>query len=317
MVDAPGPLIVDFAGTGLDVEDRELLVHPSVGGVILFTRNYESPAQLAALCAELHGLRPAAPLLVTVDHEGGRVQRFRDGFTLLPPASVHGAHHARDPREACAAAREHGRSLAAELLAVGIDLSFAPVLDIDRGLGSVIGDRAFADDPETVAVLGRDWIAGMHDAGMAACAKHFPGHGGVAADSHHETPMDPRTLADIEGADLVPFRAAVAAGVDAVMMAHVVYPEVDPLPASLSRTWVEDHLRTRLGFDGIVVCDDLGMAGAAIAGDFAERADLALEAGCDLLPVCNDRDGVIRILDGGLRPARGAAIQRLRPGMRA
>lgn len=316
MADAPGPLVVDFAGTGLDAEDRELLRHPLVGGIILFTRNYENPSQLVSLCADLHGLRPDCPLLVTVDHEGGRVQRFRDGFTQLPPASGYGERHAREPREACAAAREHGRNLAAELLAVGVDLVFAPVLDIGRGLGSVIGDRALAADPDAVSALGREWIAGMHDAGMAACAKHFPGHGGVGADSHHEVPVDARPLADIEAADLVPFRAAVAAGVDMVMMAHVVYPEVDSLPASLSRTWVHDILRDRLGFEGVVVCDDLAMAGAAGCGTFEERARLALEAGCELLPVCNDRAGVVEIIDADPRVTSMHRVAGLRPGVR-
>lgn len=312
-------LIVDFAGPSLDAEDREVLAHPAVAGVILFTRNHESTAQLAALCAELHRLRRAEPLLVTVDHEGGRVQRFRDGFTVLPPAAVHGEAYRDDPARACAAARRHARTLAEELLAVGVDHSFAPVLDVGRGLGSVIGDRALGGDADTVAALGVAWIGGMHDAGMAACAKHYPGHGGVAADSHHELPVDHRPADDIARDDGAPFIAAFAAGVDAVMMAHVEYPAVDARPASLSPVWIRDRLRGALGFDGVVVCDDLSMAGAAGFGSHPDRARAALEAGCDLLPVCNDRGGVVAILDelrAGADRERAHRLRRLRPGAR-
>ncbi len=300
----PGPvLVVDFAGAEPGPEDREILSHPAVAGVILFTRNYEAPDQLGALCGRLHTLRRRTPLLVTVDHEGGRVQRFRDGFTQLPPASAHGDTYRRDRVQGLAGCREHGRTLAAELRAHGVDLSFAPVLDLGRGLGSVIGDRALATDADTVAVLGVEWIAGMHDAGMAACVKHFPGHGGVAGDSHHESPRDERDLDDIEAADLVPFAHAIAAGVEAVMMAHVVFPALDELPASVSRRWIGDVLKSRMGFDGAVICDDLSMAGLGALGGPVERAESALDAGCDLLPVCNDRAAVIGLLDG-LRPRR-------------
>ncbi len=285
---ASGPLIVDFAGTALTPEDREVLEHPAVGGVILFTRNYESLDQLNALCHALHALRPRTPLLVTVDHEGGRVQRFRTGFTDLPPAA------------SCvdvAAAHAQGQTLAQELRAQGVDFSFAPVLDLDRGLGSVIGDRAFCADPAKVAALGVAWIAGMRAGGMAACGKHFPGHGGVAGDSHHELPVDSRSLDEMTREDLVPFRAAIAAGVQSLMMAHVQFPAVDPLPASLSRRWIHDVLRGTLAFDGAVVCDDLSMAGAAGYGGYADRAAAALAAGCDALPVCNSREGVIEIIE--------------------
>ena len=292
-----GPLIIDVAGTALAAEDREVLAHPAVSGVILFARNYEAPSQLAALCKAIHRLRSRAPLLVTVDHEGGRVQRFREGFTVLPPAAQ------------CAdadAARAQGRTLASELLAHGVDLSFAPVLDLDRGLGSVIGDRAFCADPAAVATRGAAWIAGMRDAGMAACGKHFPGHGGVAGDSHHELPVDTRAFTEIEHEDLVPFRAAVAAGIESIMLAHVVFPEVDAAPASLSSHWIRTVLRGSLGFRGAVICDDLSMAGAAGYGAYPDRAAAALDAGCDALPVCNHRDGVVAILDG-LRLAPDAA----------
>lgn len=288
MTVASGPLIVDIAGTALAPEDREVLEHPAVGGVILFTRNYESPSQLTALCRALHALRRRAPLLVTVDHEGGRVQRFRAGFSELPPAA-----RCAD----AAAAHAQGRTLAQELRAHGVDLSFAPVLDLDRGLGSVIGDRAFCADPAVVAELGVAWVAGMRAGGMSACGKHFPGHGGVAADSHHELPVDSRSLDEIDREDLVPFRAAVAAGIGSLMMAHVLFPAVDALPASLSRRWIADILRDTLAFDGAVVCDDLSMAGAAGYGGYADRAAAALDAGCDALPVCNNRDGVIEIIE--------------------
>ncbi len=288
MTVASGPLIVDIAGTTLAPEDREVLEHPAVGGIILFTRNYEAPSQLIALCRALHTLRPRVPLLITVDHEGGRVQRFRSGFTDLPPAG--------DCVDA-AAARTQGETLARELRAHGVDLSFAPVLDLDRGLGSVIGDRAFCEDPAKVAELGAAWIAGMRASGMAACGKHFPGHGGVAGDSHHELPVDSRGLDEIAREDIVPFRAAIAAGVESLMMAHVLFPVVDALPASLSRRWIMDILRGTLAFGGAVVCDDLSMAGAAGYGSYADRAAAALEAGCDALPVCNNRDGVIEIIE--------------------
>lgn len=316
MADAPGPLIVDIAGVELDGEDRELLRHPLVGGLILFTRNYESRRQLVQLCKALHALRPRCPLLITVDQEGGRVQRFRDGFTVLPPAADLGAQHAVDADAALVATRRHGRLLATELLDAGVDMSFAPVLDVGRGLGAVIGDRALAEDADAVSVLGSAWIAGMHEAGMAACAKHFPGHGGVAADSHDELPVDPRGFDEIGAADLIPFRGAIAAGIDSVMMAHVAYPAVDERPASLSRHWIMDVLRGSLGFGGVVICDDLNMAGAAFGGSYPDRAQAALEAGCDLLPVCNRRAGAIEIVDN-LRPradhARGERIARLRP----
>ena len=307
MTIASGPLIVDVAGTALAPEDREVLEHPAIGGVILFTRNYEAPSQLTELCRELHALRPRMPLLVTVDHEGGRVQRFREGFTDLPPAA-----RCTD----ASAAHAQGQTLAKELRAHGVDLSFAPVLDLDRGLGSVIGDRAFCADPALVAELGAAWITGMRAGGMAACGKHFPGHGGVAGDSHHELPVDARSPAEIEGEDLVPFRTAIAAGVESLMMAHVLFPAVDAMPASLSRRWVTDILRGRLAFDGAVVCDDLSMAGAAGYGSYADRATAALDAGCDALPVCNNRQGVVEIIESvRITPdrSRAARLARLAP----
>lgn len=292
-----GPLMVDIAGLSLDAGDHELLRHPLVGGVILFSRNYSGPAQLRSLCADIHGLR-SPPLLVAVDQEGGRVQRFRDGFTLLPPPRLFGQIHDRDPKEAERVAELSAWLMAAELGALGVDLSFAPVVDLDYSVSSVIGDRALHADPEVVGELARAWVLGMRRAGMAACAKHFPGHGAVAGDSHHMLPMDNRPLDEIRRCDLMPYQRLIRLDLPAVMMAHVVYPAVDPEPASLSRRWIEEQLRRGLGFQGAVFCDDLSMRGAEKAGDYLDRARVALAAGCDMLPVCNNRPGVEAILDG-------------------
>jgi beta-N-acetylhexosaminidase len=292
-----GPLMLDVAGTALDAEDRELLRHPSVGGLILFARNYADPAQVAALVAEVHALREPR-LLVAVDHEGGRVQRFRTGFTRLPPMRASGRDLAREPRAALARAEQLGWLIGAELRAVGIDLAFAPVLDLDHGVSTVIGDRAFHRSPDAVSRLAVAVVHGMKRAGMAATGKHFPGHGGIAADSHLELPVDPRPYADLDAADLVPFRRLVEAGLPSVMMAHVVYPAVDPLPASFSPRWIREELRGALDFRGAVFCDDLCMAGAKVIGDPLARAEAALAAGCDMLPICNDRAAAVAVVDG-------------------
>lgn len=310
---ALGPLMIDVAGLELTAEDRELLRHPSVGGLILFARNYAEPAQVEALVREVHALREPR-LLVAVDHEGGRVQRFRDGFTRLPPMRTCGRAWQRDERRALELAATVGWCIGAELRAIGIDLAFAPVLDLDFGVSSVIGDRAFHSDPDAVARLAGACMHGLKRAGMAATGKHFPGHGGIAADSHLELPVDPRPRADLEAADLVPFRRLVEAGLPSIMMAHVVYPAVDPLPASFSARWIRGELRGALEFQGAVFCDDLSMAGAAVIGDHPERARVALEAGCDMLPICNDRAATVRVIDA-LRveedPARHLRLLRL------
>jgi len=290
-----GPVMLDLAGAELALEEREMLRHPAVGGVILFARNYEEPQQIARLTAAIRGLRNP-PLVIAVDQEGGRVQRFRDGFTRLPPAGRFGLLHRRDPGRARAAARAAGWLMAAELNAVGVDFSFAPVLDLDRGISRVIGDRAFAAGAKPVCDLALAWTEGVHQAGMAAVGKHFPGHGGVAADSHAELPQDPRPLADIAGADLVPFERLIRHGLEAVMPAHVRYPQADPDPAGFSRFWLRRILREELGFQGVVFSDDLDMAAAAAAGDFAERAAAAREAGCDVLLICNNRPGALAVL---------------------
>lgn len=307
---ALGPLMVDIAGTALDAEDREILRHPSVGGVILFTRNYQDPKQLTALADAVHALR-TPPLLVAVDQEGGRVQRFRAGFTELPPPRLFGSIHDRDPREAARVAELCAWLMAAELRAAGVDLSFAPVVDLDLGVSSVIGDRAFHADPAVVAELARVWVLGMRRAGMGACAKHFPGHGAVQGDSHHMLPLDGRALDTMRHQDLLPYQRLMHLDLPAIMMAHVVFGQVDTLPASFSHRWIEGELRGNLRFEGAVFCDDLSMRGAEQAGDYLERARAALSAGCDMLPVCNSRDGVIAILDGLKKEANPVSQWRL------
>jgi beta-N-acetylhexosaminidase len=282
--------MIDIAGKALSDLDRERLTHPLVGGVILFTRNYASPEQLTALCAEIHALRtPALP--VAVDHEGGRVQRFRAGFSELPPMRRLGEWWETSPRATAEAARMLGYVLAGELRACGVDLSFAPVLDLDWGRSGVIGDRAFHGDPRAVIDLAGNLISGMHEAGMACCGKHFPGHGWVSADSHVAIPIDERPLDEIE-TDLKPFRELE---LDAVMPAHVIYPQVDSRPAGFSPVWL-GKLRSELGFEGVIFSDDLSMEGASIAGDVVARVQAAWAAGCDMLLICNAPAAVGEVL---------------------
>ena len=290
-----GCLMVDVAGRTLLPEDRELLEHPLVGGVILFTRNYESPAQLAALTAEIRALRTPR-LLVAADHEGGRVQRFREEFTLLPPMHRLGREYDMNSDRGRELARDAGWLLGAELRALGVDLAFAPVVDLEYGVSEVIGDRAFHADADAVSALAGALMAGMREAGMSATAKHFPGHGAVVADSHVALPVDRRAYEDLS-ADLTPYRRLIANGLPSVMMAHVVFPAIDARPASLSRSWITGVLRGELDFQGAVFTDDLSMAGAAAFGDVVERAGLAIEAGCDMLVVCNSRPSVELLLE--------------------
>lgn len=284
-----GPMMFDVAGTELTDEDRQRLSHPLVGGVILFSRNFRDAAQLTALTAEIHALKPA-PLLIGVDHEGGRVQRFREGFTRLPPMRAFGEIWNDHPQRARELARETGYVLASELRAHGVDFSFAPVLDLDYGASSVIGDRSFHADPHAVFQLGQAIMLGMKDAGLAACGKHFPGHGYVVADSHVAIPVDERPLANIIATDLVPFRLMIEAGLSAIMPAHVIYPEVDSHPAGFSAIWLQKILRQQLRFDGTVFSDDLCMEAAGVAGGVVERVTAALQAGCDMALVCNRPD---------------------------
>jgi beta-N-acetylhexosaminidase len=308
-----GPVMLDLRGIELEPDERELLLHPATGGVILFARNYASPDQLYRLVRSVHELR-APSLIVAADQEGGRVQRFREGMTRLPPPAWYGQLFDQDRTRGLETARLAGWLMAAELRACGLDLSFAPVLDLDRGLSSVIGDRALHRDPEAVAELARAWVQGVQDAGMVAVGKHFPGHGGVVADSHLELPVDPRTLADIEIEDLVPFERLIHAGLGGIMPAHVVYPQVDDRPAGFSPFWIRRVLRERLGFQGVVFSDDLGMGAAAVQGGYRERAAAALEAGCDLVLVCNDQAGaaeVLRSLEGYADPVAQSRIARI------
>jgi beta-N-acetylhexosaminidase len=290
-----GPLMVDIAGTELNPEDIDVLGHPLVGSVLLFTRNYRSPVQLQALTAAIRAVR-SPQLMIAVDHEGGRVQRFREGFTRLPASRPLGRRFDEDRRDALNLTRSVGWLMASELRAVGVDFSFAPCVDLDYGVSEIIGDRSFGRNPESVAALAAAYLLGMRDAGMAAIAKHFPGHGAVVADSHVALPIDRREFVDMEG-DIRPYRMLIDNNLAGIMAAHVVYPAVDALPASLSRRWVTDILRGELGFHGCVFADDLSMAGAVAFGDVVERARLAYVAGCDVLPICNDRAAVQRVLD--------------------
>jgi len=285
--DKLGPLLIGLSGLEVSAEEQDWLRHPAVGGVVLFTRNYKDPAclkQLTASIIELSG----RDLLICVDHEGGRVQRFRDGFTRLPPLAILGRMFAESPSMAADFAYRHGRVMATELLLCGVDMSFAPVLDI--GLRSVvIGDRAFAPKVAAIIELARSYIAGMHDAGMCSTGKHFPGHGSVEADSHTDDVCDPRPMEQIEQVDMAPF-AALAGELDAMMMAHVLYPEVDQLAAGYSPFWIQTVLRNKLAYSGTVFSDDLGMFAAEIAGDLSDRVRISLQAGCDSALLCQPDD---------------------------
>ena len=309
-----GPLMIDVQGIQLLPEEREMLAHPLVGGVVLFTRNYESPQQLAELVEALHAAR-STRLLIAVDQEGGRVQRFRKGFTRLPAVAELGAAADASPGRAKQLAEITGWLMAAELRAAGIDLSFAPVLDIDHGRSTVIGDRAFHRNPEVLADLAHAYMVGMRHAGMAAVGKHFPGHGGVTADSHVELPEDHRKLADLRTEDLLPFERLIHYGIPALMAAHVIFPDVAPVPAGYSYNWLHTILRDELGFQGAVFSDDLNMAGAAIGGErFSERSRAALEAGCDMVLICNNSAGAVEALDNlefALNPASQLRLTRL------
>ena len=283
-------LVIGIAGTGLTAQERDWLQHDACAGVILFARNFASRAQVAELSQAIREAAPR-PQLVCVDQEGGRVQRFRDGYSALPPLEVFGREYARDPDAALAAAREHAWLMASEVRASGVDLSFAPVVDLGRG-NLAIGDRAFSDDPGVVAAFTRAYVQGMHEAGMAATLKHFPGHGSVREDTHFDDAIDDRPLDDIRATDLVPFAAGIEAGADAVMLAHVVYPQVAPEPAGYSPRWIGDILRADpsrggLGFRGVVFSDDIGMAAAHGVGGIRARVDAHLDAGCDVVLVCH------------------------------
>ena len=309
----PGPVMLDVAAYEVTAEEREILQHPLVGGVILFARNYAEPAQLRALTAAIRAARPE--VLISVDHEGGRVQRFRNGFTRLPAMRRFGAAWEADADAAKAGARHAGFVLAAELRAHGVDLSYAPVLDLDYGVSSVIGDRAFHRDPQVATELARAVVAGLGDAGMRAVGKHFPGHGAVEADSHVAIPVDSRVFDAVWAEDIQPFRR-LAGELGGVMPAHVIFENIDPRPAGFSPFWLQQVLRGKLGFQGVVFSDDLTMEGASVAGDIVARAEAAHGAGCDMVLVCNRPDFAVQLLDRW-RPAvsgdSSARIATLRP----
>ncbi len=290
-----GAVMLGIEGTALLGEERERLRHPAVGGVILFARNYADPAQLSALTADIRSLR-SPPLLIAVDQEGGRVQRCREGFTALPAAGQIGRAGEMAPALALEAAEQAGWLMATELRECDVDFSFAPVLDLDYGVSSVIGDRSLGRDPNVVAELALAWQRGAKAAGMISVGKHFPGHGGVAPDSHHARATDPRMLADLVHADLLPFRRLINNGLAAVMMAHVEYPQVDDKPAGFSNRWT-GYLRNDLGFEGAIFSDDLEMAGAAAAGDLQARAVAAINAGCDMVIIGNAGREADQLLD--------------------
>jgi beta-N-acetylhexosaminidase len=314
--------MISLKGVALDSDERDWLASPAVGGAILFTRNFSDLDQLTALVDEIHAVRTPS-LLVAVDHEGGRVQRFREPFTVLPPMRLLGHRYDLDPRSARKTAVDFGWLMAAELLAVGIDLSFAPVVDLDLGLAEVIGDRALHPEAEVVADLADAFIDGMLAAGMVPTAKHFPTHAGAHADSHTDLAVDRRDLPVLFD-DLMPYRRLIASGLHSIMVGHVSFPLLDELPASLSHWWIETELRGRMRFSGAVISDDMNMAGAAAFGSPAERVSLALEAGCDLVLLCNCPELFPEVIDSLKNyndPAARLRLMRLRgrlgPGLQS
>lgn len=308
------PVILDIAGLTLSAVDKKRLKHPLTGGVILFARNWESRDQLAALCTSIKAVR--SDLLICVDHEGGRVQRFKtDGFTHLPPMRDLGKLWLRDPIAATNAATACGYVLGAELRACGVDMSFTPVLDLDWGDSGVIGDRAFAKDARVVSLLAKSLMHGLLLSGMANCGKHFPGHGFVAADSHTDIPVDKRSLTAILKDDAAPYDW-LSTTLTSVMPAHIIYPKVDARPAGFSSKWLEDILRGKLNFQGAIFSDDLSMAGARLIDgkevSYAEAAGVALAAGCDMVLLCNqsvDGGEAVDELLSGLQVNLGKAWQ--------
>jgi beta-N-acetylhexosaminidase len=306
-------VVVDVLGPVLTDEDRERIRHPAAGAVILFARNYENPEQLSALTADIERQRePALP--VCVDHEGGRVQRFKEGFTAIPPMRTLGKQWDRDREKGRELATSIGYIIASELGAHGVDFSFAPVLDLDYGGSSVIGDRALHFDPTAVGALGACLVKGLAQGGVGAVGKHFPGHGYAEADSHVAVPRDDRTFKEIARKDILPYKAVIEAGLAGVMPAHVIYPQVDPQPAGYSAHWLQEVLRKQLGFQGIVFSDDLSMEGAAVAGGPPERARAAIAAGCDMVLLCNNPAGLDALLQslGEVQLANPERLDRMR-----
>lgn len=292
-----GPIMLDLDSEEMSPEEKQMLRHPLVGGVILFTRNFSSVEQISHLVKEIHEIREPH-LLVAVDHEGGRVQRFRDGFSSLPAVGHFGEIYKNNAKRAHLLAETAGWLMAAELRAIGVDFSFAPVLDIDYGKSTVIGDRAFHQDSQITTELAHAYTIGMHDAGMSATGKHFPGHGAVTADSHVDIPVDDREYNEIYANDILPFKRMIQHGIAAIMPAHVIYSKVDKLPAGFSEIWLKEILRKRLAFQGVIFSDDLDMKGASVVGDrYVDRAEKALSAGCDMVLVCNNRKGALDVIE--------------------
>jgi len=294
-------LVIGVAGTELTAQERDWLQHDAVAGVILFKRNFASREQVAELSAAIRAAAPR-PQLICVDQEGGRVQRFREGYSALPPLQGFDALYATEPQAALALAEQHAWLMASEVRASGVDLSFAPVVDLGRG-NRAIGDRAFSADPQVVAAFTAAYVRGMHSVGMAATLKHFPGHGTVLEDTHFDDASDPRTLDELRALDLVPFAAGIRAGADAVMMAHVVYPQVAPEPAGYSPRWIQQILRGEMGFRGVVFSDDIGMAASFSAGGVKARVDAHLDAGCDVVLVCHPE-----LVEESLRAVEGRTL---------
>ncbi|MCU7836969.1 MAG: beta-N-acetylhexosaminidase [gamma proteobacterium symbiont of Taylorina sp.] len=308
-----GPVMVDIAGQELTADDRHLLSHPAVGGVILFSRNYHSLDQLEKLVQSIQLIK-SPRLLIAVDQEGGRVQRFKDGFTILPAMRCFGEVYDSDHKLALDLAQQCGWLMASEIRSAGIDISFAPVLDIDKGISSVIGDRAFHHDPFVVGKIAQAFVKGMDEAGMQATGKHFPGHGSIAADSHIAMPIDERSMVDIEMNDLRPFQFMIEAGLNALMMAHVIYSRVDSQPAGFSSFWMKTMLRDKMHFQGAIFSDDLSMEGAVIAGSYIQRAKISLDCGCDMVLVCNNRAAaweVVHSLESYADPASSLRLAHL------
>ncbi len=302
--------MLDVVGTELSADDIRRLQHPLVGGVILFSRNFTSPAQLKALTASIHAVRQP-PLLIAVDHEGGRVQRFKEGFTKIPPMREFGKIWDKSPKRAKQLAEESGWILAVELRARGVDFSFTPVLDMDYGESQVIGNRAFHSAPQAIGELAFALMQGLKRGGMAAVGKHFPGHGFVTADSHVAIPIDERSFDEVAQADMQPFRQMIDDGLPAIMPAHVIYPKVDDKPAGFSEKWLQKVLRQRLEFNGVIFSDDLSMEGAVVAGDVTQRALAALNAGCDMVLLCNRPDLADELLDKLQWAISGQSLARL------
>jgi len=305
-----GPVMLDVVGTELTADDIRRLQHPLVGGVILFARNFENCEQLKALTASIHAVRQP-PLLIAVDHEGGRVQRFREGFTKIPPMREFGKIWDKDRKKAMALAVEAGWILAAELRAHGVDFSFTPILDMDYGDSLVIGDRAFHVETRAINELAFSLMQGLKKGGMAAVGKHFPGHGFVVADSHVSIPIDEREFDQIAQNDMQPFRQMIDEGLPAIMPAHVIYPKVDDKPAGFSAKWLQKVLRERLGFNGVIFSDDLSMEGASVGGDVTTRSLAALHAGCDMVLLCNRPDLADELLDNLVWKMPAQSIVRL------